>query len=83
MHKFQRNWIWDVLEIGWKEVRVTLNGNDINLPTSVIIPFRDKFITRCLIAKQPLLLHVMMKQGKTWFTLEIDNRDQIPTNSTT
>ena len=40
---FMRNWIWDVLEINWKEVRVTLNGNEINLPTSVIIPFWDKF----------------------------------------
>ena len=39
----KRNWIWDVLEIDWKEVRVTLNGNEINLPRSVIIPFGDKF----------------------------------------
>ena len=36
----KRNWIWDVLEIDWKEVRVTLNGNEVNLPSSVIIPFR-------------------------------------------
>ena len=40
--KFRRKWIRDVLEIDWKEVRVTLNGNEVNLPTSVIIPFRDK-----------------------------------------
>ena len=65
-----------------EEARVTLNENDINLPTSVIIPFRDKFITRHLIARQSLLLHVMMKQGKTWFMSENDNRDESPTNST-
>ena len=79
---YKRNWIWDVLEIDWKEVRVTLNGNEIDLPTWVMIPFRDKFVTRCFINKQPLLLHVMLKQGKTWFMLENNNRDQSPATST-
>ena len=85
---FKRNWIWDVLEVDWKEVKVTLNWNEVNLPTSVVIPFRDgfvtrdKFVTRCLITKQPLLLHVILKQGKLWVTLENDNRDQSPATST-
>ena len=79
---FRRNWIWDVLEIDWKEVTVTLNRNEVNLPTSVVIPFTDKFATRCLIIKQPLLLHVMLKQEKMWFTLENDSGDQSPTTST-
>ena len=43
--KFKKNWIWDVLEIDWKK-SVTLNVNEINLPTSVILPFRDKFRAR-------------------------------------
>ena len=73
--KFKKTWIWDVLEIDWKEVRITLNQSEINLPTSVIILFRDTFRARKLIRKQPLLLHMMLKQGKTWFTLENDNRD--------
>ena len=42
----KRNLIWDVLELDWKEVSVTLHGNRINLPTSVIIPFRDKLRMR-------------------------------------
>ena len=41
----------------------------------VILPFRDKFQARKLIGKQPLLLHVMLKQGQTWFALENDNVD--------
>ena len=73
--KFKKNWIWDVLEIDWKEVSMTLNGNEINLPRSVILPFRDKFRVRKLLRKQLLLLHMMLKQGKTWFTLEYDNRN--------
>ena len=72
---YKKNAIWDVLEIDWKKVKVTLNGNEINLPTSGILPFRDKFRARKLIGKQPLLLHVMLKQGKTWFTLVNENID--------
>ena len=78
--KYKKNWIWDVLEIDWKELRMTLNENEINLPTSVIIPFRDKFRVRKLIRKQPLLLKVMLKQSKTWFILENDNIDPNITN---
>ena len=53
--KFKKNWIWNVLEIDWKEVSMTLNGNEINLPSSVILPFRDKFGARKLLRKQQLL----------------------------
>ena len=39
--KLHKNTIWDVIEIDWRPVTVTLSGNIINLPGSVIIPFRD------------------------------------------
>ena len=42
----KRNWIWDVLELDWKEVSMTLHGNNINLPTSAILPCRNKFRIR-------------------------------------
>ena len=42
----KKNLIWDVLELDWKDVSVTLHGNKINFPTSVIIPCRDKFRIR-------------------------------------
>ena len=41
-----RNTIWDIMEIDWLTVTVTLNGSIVNLPGSVIIPFRDKFKIR-------------------------------------
>ena len=37
--KLHRNKVWDILEIDWKNVRIMVNGNVINLPDSVIIPF--------------------------------------------
>ena len=28
--RFKKNWIWDILEIDWKDISSTLNGNEIN-----------------------------------------------------
>ena len=33
--KLKQNYIWDIIEIDWKEVRVSLNENKVNLPKSV------------------------------------------------
>ena len=41
-----KNTLWDVIEIDWRPVTISLSGNVINLPGSVIIPFRDKFKIR-------------------------------------
>ena len=52
---------------------MTLNGNNINLPKSVIIKLRDKFKIRHIVKREPLLFHFMLKQGFTWFTLASNN----------
>ena len=44
--KLSRNYLWDMLEIDWKEVTVTFNGNKIDLPRVVIIKLQDKFKVR-------------------------------------
>ena len=46
-----RNTLWDIMEIAWKTVMITLNGNLINLSGSVIIPFRHKFKIRWIMRK--------------------------------
>ena len=79
--RFKRNWIWDDLEIDWRNVGMILNGNDINLLSSVVIPLRDKFRARKLLRRQPLFFHVMLKQGKTWFTLDHNERNPSIANS--
>ena len=67
--KLKKNWIWDVLEIDWSDVSITLNDNEINLPRSVIIPFTERYRARKLLRKHLLLFYIMLKQGKTWFSL--------------
>ena len=64
-----RNKVWDILDINWRNITVTVNGNVIDLPGSVIIPFRDKFKISQMIRVRPLLLHLMLKQGQTWYPL--------------
>ena len=63
--KLKKNWIWDVLEIDWSDISITLNDNKINLPISVIIPFKERYRARKLLRKHPLLFYIILKQGKT------------------
>ena len=66
--RLHRNKVWDRLEINWKNVTVMVNGNIINLPGLVIIPFQDKFKNRQMIGSRPLVLHLMLKQGQSWYS---------------
>ena len=62
--KLKKNWIWDVLEINWSDVSITLNDNKIDLPSSVIIPFKERYRARRLLRKHPLLFYIMLKTGQ-------------------
>ena len=67
----ERKYLWDIIRIDWKKVFVTLNGTIIQLPISVKISFRDKYRLRCIMRKRSFLLHVMPKQGTSWYALDI------------
>ena len=73
--KLKKNWIWDILEIDWSDISITLNDNEINLPRSVIIPFTERYRARRLLRKHLLPFHIMLKQGKTWFSLVPEPRN--------
>ena len=75
--KLNKNYIWEMLEIDWKEVTVTFNDNKINLPRFVTIKFQDKIQVRCLMKREPFLFHLMLKQGITWFTLATDTQKTV------
>ena len=67
--KLNKNYLWDMMEIDWKEVTVTFNDNKINLPRIVVVKLHDKSKIRQLMNRESLLFHMMIKQGITWFTL--------------
>ena len=66
----QRKYLWDIIRIDCREVFVTLNGTIRQLPILVKIPLRDKYRLRCILRKRSLLLHVMLRQGTSWYTLD-------------
>ena len=78
--KLKKKWIRDVLEIDWSNISITLNDNEIDLPSSVIIPFKERYRARRLLRKHPLLFYVMLKQGKMWFSLVPEPRNLSVTN---
>ena len=73
--KLKKNWIWNVYEIDWSNISITLNDNKIDLPSLVIIPFKERYRAKRLLRKHPLLFYVMLKQGKTWFSLVPEPRN--------
>ena len=75
--KLNKNYIWDMLEIDQKEVTVTSNDNKINSPRFVTINLQDKVKVRCLMKREPLPFHLMLKQEIMWFTLRAGTQDCI------
>ena len=67
----KKNWIWDVLEIKWKDICIVLNDKEVHLPTTLIIPFIHKLKVRKLFGKRHLMqIYIMLKQRKSWYNLE-------------
>ena len=51
---------------------MTFNDNKIELPRIVAIRIWDKIKVRRLMNREPLIFHVMIRQGITWFNLETE-----------
>ena len=73
--RLNKHYIWDILEIDWSEVKVTFNGKEINLPKSISVRLWDKFKVRQMMGSQPILFHLMLKQGFNWFVLTQENQE--------
>ena len=70
--KLNRNYLWDTLEINWNKITITFNDNKIDLPKIVAIKMQDKIRVVRLMNREPLNLHVMIRQGITWYNLETE-----------
>ena len=40
------------------------------MPKTVKVPLRDKYRLRTLMDKHALLIHVMLRQGTSWYALD-------------
>ena len=50
-------------------MKLHMNGYLGDLPLSVFVPFKDKIKACHMLAKDGLVLQVMMKQGTNWYSL--------------
>ena len=66
----KKHCLWNMIRKNWKEVFVTLNGTIIQMPIAVKLPLRDKYKLRTLMEKHSLLLHIMPRQGTSWYALD-------------
>ena len=73
--KLNKHYIWDILKIDWSEVKVTFNGKVIDLPKSILVRLWDKFKVRLMMGSQPILFHLMLKQGFDWLALTQENQE--------
>ena len=73
--KLNKHYIWNIFEMDWSEVQVTLNGKVISLPKSITVRLWDKFKVRHMMGSQPILFHLMLKQGFNWFTLTQEGQE--------
>ena len=68
--KLNINYLWDALEINWDKIKLAFNGNEIKLPKLVTIKIQDKIRVRRMMSREMQSLHIMVKQGMTWYNLE-------------
>ena len=62
--KLNKHYIWDILD-----------GEVINLQKSITIKLWDKFKVRHMMGSQPILFHLMLKQGFNWFILTLKGQE--------
>ena len=67
--RFNKHYVWDVLEIDWSRFKVIFNGKVIDLPKSIRVKLWDKFKVRHMMGSHSILFHLTLKQRFNWFTL--------------
>ena len=60
---------WDSLRINWGEVTLTNGYTQIRLPYNVQVPLKEKTRLRNLMKDADLTAHLMVLQGRTWYTV--------------
>ena len=67
----KKNWIWDVLEIKWRNFCIVLNGKEVHLSTTLLVPLIHKLKVRKLFGKRDLMyVYITLKLRKSWYNLE-------------
>ena len=64
---YLKPFLWDRGHFEWHSMHLNMNGQPVNLPSSVTIPLKDKIRARQMLPKEDLELQFMIKQGPNWY----------------
>ena len=59
--KLNKNYLWDTLEITLNGIKLSFNGNEIDLPKIITIKMQDKMSVRRMINRESQNFHIMIK----------------------
>ena len=65
--RLKKNYLWDMLEINWDKIKLSHNSNEIELLQIIMIKMQDKIRVRRMVSKEAQNMHIMIKQGITWY----------------
>ena len=65
----QKRWIHDYLHLNWENCMVYYKGSELELPSTVRVPLKDKIRIRKLTGATHYRINVMLKSGKNWYQL--------------
>ena len=68
--RLNKNYVWDTLEINWDKIKLSFNGNKIELPRLVTIKIQYKIRVGRMMSRETRNFHIMVRQGMTWYNLE-------------
>ena len=78
---YPKLFLWDTIHFEWHSMHLHMNGQPVNLPSSVTMPLKDKIRARQMLAKKDLDLQFMIKQGPYWYSLNKTVQTQYLTDS--
>ena len=67
--KMKKSWIYDTVNIFWKDVQILENNVPIQVPSTISIPLRHKIKTRRIMRQTYWDIQYMVKQGTNWCNL--------------
>ena len=66
--KLHKNFLWDAISISWNGIQVNYDGERVDLPATILVPFKDKIRTRYMFSKG-FGVSIAVCQGSNWYDL--------------
>ena len=63
--KLTKNYLWDLIEIDWADVKIKKNMDPISLPNKIMVPLTHKVKTRNIMSKH-FEVQVTVKSKNQW-----------------